>query len=416
MQVAKEARSTGSKLGPDFHSGQGAWLITSNGERYFDGTAGSGAISLGHQHPAVVAACQQQLNRLTHTGCKLGSDVRTQLAETIAKLVPFKDANVLFCVIGTEAVETAFKVARAKTGRKPIAGLEYAFHGKSSGALAITWRWHFKKYSFISPEDSCIIPSRDLSDANLIRRALESFRTQLSEAAARNMLPAAIIFEPVQVTEGVRLFPTEYLDGLLRIAREFGVISIMDEIYTGMGRCGRLFFCQYLSQKPDLILLGKSLGNGMPISLVVGERDLINVLESGVQTSTYSGHPLACAAALAVCDQVMLTQLWEKAERLGAELAEFVRSELAPIGLVSAVRQIGMLIGFDLSSDRLPGDQLCQRFISIALAHNLLLFGGGAKDNTIKLVPPVEISDSELAFLKNSLRQALQQLVGDIEQ
>lgn len=410
----KEARSTGTRLGPDFVSAIGPWLITVDGNRYFDATAGSGAISLGHQHPIIVEACHNQIDRLIHTGCKLGSDVRTKLAEKISELTPFEQACTLFCVIGTEAAETAFKIVRAKTGRKKIAGLEYAFHGKSSGALTITWRNHFKKYSFIDSSSSVIVPACDLSTPQAVSTALNDFREQLTMLALHQELPAGLIFEPIQVTEGVRIFPIEYIDGLLSISKEFGILSIIDEIYTGMGRCGKLFFSHYLTQKPDLILLGKSLGNGLPISLVVGEKSLINILEPGVQTSTYSGHPVSCAAALAVCQHVTDTQLWKVAEERGSDLAQFIRAEMVPAGFVGEVRQKGMLIGFDFYSTDIPAAQLCRRFIEIALQNNVLLFGGGALDCTVKLVPPIELSNEELFFLKTKLRQTLLQLKEEV--
>lgn len=215
-----EARSTGTKLGPDFKMGESAWLISENGEKYFDGTSGSGAISLGHQHPAVIDKCHNQLLSLTHTGCKLGSVPRRHLALKIAEITPFKNANVLFSVIGTEAVETAFKVARAYTGRKHIAGLEYAFHGKSHAALNITWRESFKKYSYITPEDSYIVPAVPLETKSQIDDALSEYEALLEKKKTEGALPAALIFEPVQVTEGVKIFPFEYHNGLISISRK----------------------------------------------------------------------------------------------------------------------------------------------------------------------------------------------------
>jgi len=411
-----EARSTGTKLGPNFMYGDGVWLVSENNEKYFDATSGSGAISLGHQNPAIIDKCQNQLMSLTHTGCKLGSVTRHDLACKIAEITPFKNANVLFSVIGTEAVETAFKVARAYTGRKHIAGLEYAFHGKSHAALNITWREYFKKYSYISSDDSCIVPAVPLETEQQVADALSEFENILKNKEIEGKLPAALIFEPVQVTEGVKIFPVKYHDGLIKISRQFGVLTIIDEIYTGFGRCGRLFYCNYLSETPDILLLGKSLGNGMPISLVVGEKTIINSLESGVQTSTYSGSPLACAAANEVIKQVINNSHWETAEKHGKELFRHISNLMKVHKLGSGVRQIGLLVGFDLEKDNFESKKILEKFIQIALDKKILLFGGGVHGNTVKLVPPITMTGNDLVFLKDTLESVFQCLVEELNQ
>ena len=403
-----EAITTGSTLGPNFTRGSGPWLFTAGGARYFDATSGSGAVSLGHQHPAVVEACTRQLQDLMHTGCKLKAQVRDILARKVAGLVPYEDPAVLFTVIGTEAVESAIKVARAATGRHIVAGFRHAFHGKSREALNVTWRTSFRAYSSISEENRLIIDpfyekGEGEADAKGLDEALTIWYETLQQAQTAGQLPAAIIFEPIQVTEGVLTMPEAYIEGVLSIARQFGVISIIDEIYTGLGRCGQLFYCNQLQSKPDLLLIGKSLGNGMPISLVVGASELVNSLPAGIQTSTYSGHPVSCAAASAVLDVVAENRLWLSSEENG----KYIKDRLLELGneypQIRAVRQQGMLLAFDLRAGGTPDEALAKRFLSLALEQNLLLFGGGAQNATIKVVPPTLLSSIDRGYLLDAL-------------
>lgn len=406
-----EAISTGSHWGDTFVRGEGPWLYTAGGDRYFDATAGSGAVGLGHQHPAVVRACHRQVDALLHTGCKLRSNVRAELAKRIAGLVPYRQPAVLFAVIGTEAVESAFKIARSYTGRTRIAGLRHAFHGKSREALGITWRASFKAYSAVPSNDALILvpPYADAqgrADAAAVEEALAAYRQSLLEAEKTGQLPAALIFEPIQVTEGVLLFPEAYIEGLLKISREYGVVTILDEIYTSMGRTGTFLFSDTLSVKPDLLLLGKSLGNGLPISLVVGEAEMMNSLPPGVQTSTYSGHPLGCAAAHAVLDVVIGESLWDTAASTGAYLKSQLLEMQKRFPHILSIRQRGMLLAFDLGQDNEPRPELASRYLAQALARNVLLFGGGASNASIKIVPPTLLSKEDTDFLVQALESA----------
>jgi 4-aminobutyrate aminotransferase/(S)-3-amino-2-methylpropionate transaminase len=409
LQKARmEAISTGSTLGPTFVRGSGPWLFTARGERYFDATSGSGAVGLGHQHPAVLEACQRQLQQLVHTGCKLKADVRDTVVRKIAALVPFQEPTVLFTVIGTEAVESAIKIARAATGRQVVAGFRHAFHGKSREALNITWRAGFKAYSAISEGNRLILDplysdSAAQDEGRQVDAALNSCFEHLQQARTEGRLPAAMIFEPIQVTEGVLTMPKAYIEGVLSICRQFGIISILDEIYTGIGRCGHLLFSDQLQVKPDLLLLGKSLGNGFPISVVVGSAELVNQLPAGVQTSTYSGHPLSCAAASAVLDVVTERALWKAAVKNGLQMKERLVELQSQYPQILRVRQCGMLLAFDLGVEGVPQEALAKKFLSAALAQNVLLFGGGPANATVKVVPPTLLTDIDRSYLLDAL-------------
>jgi 4-aminobutyrate aminotransferase-like enzyme len=407
-----ESRSTGSFDCPPFIRGSGPWLYDAEGNAWFDGTAGSGALSLGHNPPEVLEAVRRQLDRLVHTGCKLGSDVRAELVARLCALAPFDRPAVLPAVVGTEAVESALKVARAATGRRGVVAFRHAFHGKSSGSLAVTWRESLKAYSSLRHDDvfRASFPPPGAGEAE-VDAALGALEEILARAAAAGDPPAAVILEPIQVTEGVLIPGARFLEGVIDLARAAGALAIFDEIYTGFGRSGALFYCQKLARRPDLLLVGKSLGNGFPISAVLGEAEVIDALPAGVQTSTYSGHPLSCAAALAVIDAVLARRLWEEAARRGAGLLAALRDLAARQPFIARPRGEGMLLAFDLvQEDGSPAPDLARKFLAAARRERLILFGGGVDGATVKLVPPVALSDEEAAFLSGTLSAAVDRL------
>ncbi|HEV2343015.1 MAG TPA: aspartate aminotransferase family protein [Actinocrinis sp.] len=403
--VKHEAVSTGTSLGPAFVRGEGAWLYDESGRRYFDGTAGSGAVSLGHQHPKVLAAAAEQMSQLVHTGCKLSSVVRDRLTERLAALAPFADAAVLPTATGSEGMEALLKVARAATGRRVVVAFEHAFHGKTAGSLGLTWREGLKRYSSVLRDEvvTARLPEPDQgTDTQAAQRCLESVRDALARAAARGGA-AAVVMEPVQVTEGVRTVAPELVDAIADAARQAGALFALDEIYTGFGRTGRLLFSDRLRQAPDLLLVGKPLGNGFPISVVLGEAELVNQLPAGVQTSTYSGHPLSCAAACAVLDVVEQDDVAGQAMRRENDLLRTMRELADRHPWVTGARAIGALGAFDCRVDGEPAPQLAARFARSALDEGLLLFTGGPQDCTVKLVPPILLDEDERAFLHEAL-------------
>jgi 4-aminobutyrate aminotransferase/(S)-3-amino-2-methylpropionate transaminase len=405
-----EAISTGTFDTPAFSHGKGAWLYDAQGEAYFDGTAGSGAISLGYGHSRLLGAVHDQLDKLVHTGCKFNSDVRARLADKLCELVPFTDPAVLYTVIGTEAVEASLKVARAYTGRRAVIGFEHAYHGKSAGSLPLTWRDAFKGYSLLPERGIYHDKLPDIDENGMpvgVERALESFREVMDTANKNGEAPAAVIIEPVQITEGVIAPGRQFLEGLIDIARENGTLVIFDEIYTGIGRCGSLFYSDTLSKKPDLLVLGKSLGSGFPISVVTGERAVMNALPAAVQTSTYSGSPLSCAAAEIVLDVVTKENLPQQVQVAGTALLSCLRDLQREVSAITAARGVGLVAAFDCVDEAgQAAPHIAKAIIGEARERRLLLFGGGRYGNSVKIVPPLLMSDEEQRFLLETLRSA----------
>ncbi|PRY36793.1 aminotransferase class III-fold pyridoxal phosphate-dependent enzyme [Umezawaea tangerina] len=405
--TAVEARSTATVLGPEFHSGDGPWLHPQEGPAWFDATSGSGAVTLGHQHPAVTAAAVAQVRRLTHTGCKLGSDARTALVHRLGLLSPYAEPAVLPTATGAEAVESALKIARAATGNRAVVAFRHGYHGKTAGALALTWRTDFKAYNAF-PDD--VVFTADLPDPRVGPADVDAFAVSFAavlDTAERAGGVAAVVLEPVQVTEGVLDVAPTVLDEIARQTLARGALLVLDEIYTGLGRAGRMFTAGLMAAPPALTLLGKTLGNGFPIAAVVGERSVVDALPPGVQTSTFSGGPVSAAAACAVLDVIAEQDVPARARRLGERLATDLRALAERHRWMRSVRAVGALAAFDCAPDGHPDPAVARAVLDAAARRRVLLFGGGPEGATVKIVPPVLLDDEQYEFLRGGLAAAV---------
>ncbi|RCJ42556.1 hypothetical protein A6770_34395 [Nostoc minutum NIES-26] len=399
---------------PVFSSANGCWLLDSSGNRFFDATGGSGAINLGHQHPKVVEAGIIQLQKLIHTGCKLQSDVRVELVNKLRHFLPYEQYAVLFTVTGAEAIEAALKVARAYTGRKSIIAFERSYHGKTTGALMATWRQQIKAYS-VFPSNAVMrspYPLLHLPDLNINSEfCLQALKQTIKQAFDSGNPPAAILIEPIQITEGVLPAGLEFLKGVIAIAKEAECLVVFDEIYTGFGRCGLPFYCSQQEIIPDLLVIGKALGNGFPISTTIGKPSIINALPAGVQTSTFSGHSLACAVSNTVLDVMLETKPWEQAALLGKQIMQLLTILAEQNHIISFPRGEGLAIGFDcLDIKGKLSPELTRAFTALALEKGLVLYSGGFENCTIKLTPPLLMVEEEISFLLDILSQIISEL------
>ena len=297
--------------------GEGATLTDVDGNTFLDFTGGVGCLNVGHSHPRVVAAAQEQLARFSHTDFTIVPyEVYVTLAERLCELAPVrKPAKAAFFNAGTEAVENAVKFARAYTGRPAVIGFEGGFHGRTLLSLTLTSKTHPYKAGLgpFAPEVYRVpFPNayRGPSAADALA-ALE--RTLVTQVAAENV--AAIVVEPVQGEGGFVVAPPEFLEGVRRICDDNGIVMVVDEVQTGFGRTGRMFGIEHYDVEPDLITIAKSIAAGLPLSGVLGKAEIMDAPGDSAIGGTYVGNPVAQAAALAVLDVFEEEGLNERARR-----------------------------------------------------------------------------------------------------
>jgi 4-aminobutyrate aminotransferase-like enzyme len=397
------------EIGVAWERARGARVWDERGREYLDMTAGSGVHNVGHNHPEVVAAAAAQMGRLTHTGWQFPSPSRARLLERLAARMPFDRPRFVFAVTGSEAVEAALKLARAATGRPSVLSFLGGFHGKTGGALAVTARPFLRRGVSSHPPDVLRLPFPDAT-----RVGPEDALRQLAlveEILAHPDFPidevAGIIVEPIQGASGMVAPPPGFLAALRDLTRRRGLLLIVDEIFTGMGRTGRFFGFEADGVVPDVVVMGKALGGGFPIALVAAPAELAARLAPYKQTSTFSGHPVACAAGLAVLDVLEREDLAANAARRGAELRLAVERMEPPEGRLRVTGH-GLMLGIRVESEQ-PGAAapLARRLNRELRRAGVLTLAGGTGDDVLKLTPPLVLSGADVDLFCSRLEAAL---------
>jgi len=373
-----------------FERGEGSWLISTAGERYLDFAAGVAVNALGHVHPHLVKALTEQAQTLWHTSNLYRVAGQERLAERLTDAT-FAD-RVFMCNSGTEACEGAIKVARryhfanGAPERTRIITFTGAFHGRTLTALAAAGN---EKYlEGFGPEAPGFdhVPFGD-------HEALQ---------AAIGPQTAAIMLEPIQGEGGVHIVPDVCMKGLRDTCDEHGILLILDEVQTGMGRTGRLFAHEWAGIEPDIMAIAKGLGGGFPVGAILATEKAASGMTPGSHGSTFGGNPLAMAVANAVLDVMLepgfLPDVERKSLHLKQRLAEVADS--AP-GLIEGIRGRGLLMGLKLNIDP-------PAFVKAALEEKLLVVG--AADKTVRLLPPLTVTDTEITQACQRLKQAAHHL------
>ncbi|TFD33842.1 acetylornithine transaminase [Cryobacterium sp. TMT1-19] len=354
--------------------GKGCYVWDDEGTKYLDFLAGIAVNSLGHAHPALVAAVTDQVGRLAHVSNYFASPPQLELAERLKRLTGAGQAGrVYFCNSGAEANEAAFKLARLNTGggnRTRILSLHDSFHGRTMGALALSGKPAMREPFLPVPEG-----------VEHIHATLEGLDAAIDETVA------ALFLEPVQGEAGVVDLPA----GFLRRARELctrnGVLLILDEVQTGAGRTGEWFAYQHDGIQPDALTLAKGIGGGLPIGALVTFGAASELFQRGQHGSTYAGNPLVTAAANAVLGAIEADGLVANAARRGEQLREILAGFGSP--LIGEVRGRGLLLGVGLT------EPVATRLAAAAHSNGLIV--NAANESTIRLAPPLIVGDDELA-------------------
>lgn len=359
--------------------GQGARVWDASGREYIDCMAGHGVASLGHCHPAVTAAIQEQAARLVTCSETLYNDQRAALLSELAARTPGSLNRIFLCNSGAEAIEGAIKVARLFTGRTGVVATMRGFHGRTLGALSATWNEKYRAPFLPLVPGFSHVPFDDLAAA----------------AGAISEDTAAVLVEVVQGEGGVRPGSADYFQGLRRLCHERGVLLIIDEIQTGLGRTGRWFACEHVGIEPDLLCLGKALGGGLPMGAVIW-REGLGTLPTGVHGSTFGGNPLACAASRAVLRTLVEEDLPARAARLGEQFLSGLRAIQSP--LVREVRGLGLMVGVELRQRVTP-------ILMDLMTRGVLALPAGP--TVLRLLPPLLIEESELQTVLEAIRDVL---------
>ena len=367
--------------------GEGCWLFDTAGRRYLDMTAAQGVAMLGHCHPALTRAIAAQAQTLIACPNFLYNDVRARFAEKLASVLPPHLHHIFLANSGAEAIDGALKFARLTTGRTRFIAFRSAFHGRTVGAVSVTWE---KKYRepFEPLLDVIHLPYNDLEKL----------------AAALDDSVAGVVLEVVQGEGGVNVGSAEFLQGAQHLCRERGALLIVDEIQTGFGRTGKWFAVEHHGLQPDIICLAKGLGSGFPMGAFAYTGQVQEKLYPGAHGSTFGGNPLAAAAGLAALQTYQDEGLIDRAARMGAYLLAELHAALDGVVLVREIRGLGLMVAVELRQKAGP-------YLKILMEeHGVIALPAGP--NVIRFLPPLVVSKDEIDLAV----RALAETVGDKKQ
>jgi len=371
-------------------SGQGAVLWDVDGNEYIDFAGGIGAMNIGHGHPKVVAAIQDQAAKLIHC-CFMVNPYESAvlLAEKLCQITPGDfPKKAVFLNSGAEAVENAVKVARYATKRQAIVVFDNGYHGRTLLTMTMTTKVKPFKLGFgpFAPE-IYRVPFGNIP-------ALQEFF--LTGIDAENI--AAIVAEPVQGEGGFNAPPSDFFPELQKICNDNGILFVMDEIQSGMGRTGKLWGADNWGVIPDLVVLGKSLAAGMPIAAVVGRDELLDSVHVGGLGGTYSANPVACAAALAVLEVFEAEDMVSKAQKLAKELEDRFTALQQKFDMVGDLHGLGAMRGFALvkGPDAKPATEEAGKLTAYCHQNGLVLLVTGIYGNVVRCLAPFVITDEQL--------------------
>ncbi|MGB1839908.1 MAG: aspartate aminotransferase family protein [Longimicrobiales bacterium] len=382
----------------------GANIVDVDGNVFVDLTSAFGVALLGHASPCVQAALRAGATLIHGMGDIHPPAPKLELLERLAAFSPWPDAKVILATGGSEAVEGALKTGALASGRPGVLAFEGAYHGLTAGSLSATPRAHFRApfedrlyggVAFAPFPD----PMRDATPDGA--DALDSVRSALISGAPNGDEIGTIIIEPVQARGGARIPPDGFMAELSKLAVAYDALIIADEIMTGMGRCGAPFASPSLGLEPDLVVVGKALGGGMPISACIAPARIMDAWPASdgeaIHTSTFLGHPLSCTAACAVLDTIQNDDIPSRASKLGETLLGGLRDRLDGVSGVGDVRGLGLLLGIEfVAGDGGPAHGRGARVAEAALSEGLILLPGGDHGHVLELTPPVTLTDEQV--------------------
>ena len=381
--------------------GRGATITDVDGNTFIDFTGGVGCLNVGHSHPRVVEAAQEQLAKFSHTDFTIVPyELYVTLAERLIAASPFRSpAKAAFFNAGTEAVENAIKFARSHTGRPAVIGFEGGFHGRTLLSLSLTSKTHPYKAGLgpFAPEVYRVPFPNDYRGPSAEEALAALERALVTQVAAETV--AAIVIEPVQGEGGFVVAPQAFLEGVRRLCDEHGIVMVVDEVQTGFGRTGKLFAIEHYGIEPDLITVAKSIAAGLPLSGVLGKAEIMDAPGDSAIGGTYVGNPVAQAAALAVLDVFEDEGVCDHAVVLGETIRARMESWQARWPRIGDVRGLGAMLAIELVTDpatKEPDADAATAVVEAAAERGLLLLKSGIYSNCIRVLTPLVLTDAEL--------------------
>jgi 4-aminobutyrate aminotransferase / (S)-3-amino-2-methylpropionate transaminase / 5-aminovalerate transaminase len=397
--------------------GHGALLTDVDGNTFIDFAGGVGCLAVGHAHPHVTEAVQEQAARYLHTDFTIVPyEPYVTLAERLLALAPFSGpAKAAFFNAGTEAVENAVKFARAYTGRPAVLAFEGGFHGRTLLSLSLTSKTHPYKAGLgpFAPEVYRVPFANDYRGPSA-REALDALERALATSVAAETV-AALVIEPVQGEGGFIVAPQEFMEGVRRICDEHGIVLVVDEVQSGYGRTGKMFAIEHYGIEPDLITVAKSIAAGLPLSGVLGKAEIMDAPGDNAVGGTYVGNPVAQAAALAVLDVFEEEGLLERATQIGETLRARMESWHERWPRIGDVRGLGAMLALELVRDpatKEPDPETATAVVEAAAQRGLILLKSGVWSNCIRVLAPLVITDAELDEAAAVWEAALESVLG----
>lgn len=375
---------------PEFEikKGSGCYVYGTDGKKYLDFSAGIAVCSTGHTHPKVVAAATKQLKNLIHICIGIANyDSYITLAEKLAKIVPIKNAQFFFCQSGSEATESAIKLAKYVTKKPGLVAIKGAFHGRTFGALSLTTsKMKYRDgYEPLLPQVYIAKP-----DLKSIEKLLKKKKI------------AGVIVEPILGEGGYLAFPLSFLRGIRKLCTKYKALMIVDEIQTGFGRTGKWFAIEHAGVQPDVICMAKGIASGFPLGGIAAPAKIMAQWSPGSHGGTYGGNPVCCAAAIATVDVIKNEKLLANATRLGNYLKQKLLGLKAQYPVIKDVRGLGLMIGVDFQDA-----DIVSRIMNDCLKHRLILIPTGGGGTVMRFIPPLIVTKQQIDQGLKIFEQAL---------
>ena len=398
---------------------EGSYIYTSDGRKLLDFTCGIGVTNTGHCHPKVVEAIREQAGNFIHAQANIViHKPMLQLIEELRQIVPSSIDSFYFANSGAEAVENAIKIARVATARQNVIVFSGSFHGRTAGTMVLTTSKTVYRSGFGPlPSGVFVAPfpyafRLRMTEAEASEYALEQLEDLLASQTAPKET-AAILVESVLGEGGYAVPPVSFMKGLREICHKHGILLIFDEVQSGFGRTGKWFALEHFHVEPDIIVSAKGLASGMPLSGVFTRTDIMLKLDVGSIGGTYGGNAVACAAGVATIRAMREEKMLENATERGIQLMTGLRKLQEDYSQIGDVRGKGLMIGTEFVIDGKPSraKPVVKQIIHAAEERNLLLLSCGTYDNTIRWIPPLNVSAEQIVDGLRIFEDALRQVI-----